>query len=303
MGTCRRRSRRQSPRPAPPTPRPPRPGAYDGTWNVMFAPRAGNCSASNSVPFAVSGTARFVGRRRQGHRRRQPRRRRRRQDLRRRRMGRAAAAGSPAIRAPAAGAGSLPATAAAASGSTGAAATLGEGSGAVPGRRRERDMPPASRCIRVAAAQALKWLLPSRMPQRSRWPVLPMRGACATGGHGRHRRRQLTGVSAMPCAPARSLPRRRRPVRYRSGLRAWNAEGRSRTRRCHRARRQWSEVANSRDPQWMQNAVIREWQAMAAAIADDTDVPVSGDYGRHIIACIDAAMTSAREGRDVKVTA
>ena len=31
-------------------------GAYDGTWNVVFATRAGNCSATNSVPFAVYGT-------------------------------------------------------------------------------------------------------------------------------------------------------------------------------------------------------------------------------------------------------
>jgi hypothetical protein len=30
-------------------------GAYDGTWNVVFATQAGNCSATNSVPFAVSG--------------------------------------------------------------------------------------------------------------------------------------------------------------------------------------------------------------------------------------------------------
>jgi hypothetical protein len=30
-------------------------GAYDGTWNVVFSTRAGNCSATNSVPFAVSG--------------------------------------------------------------------------------------------------------------------------------------------------------------------------------------------------------------------------------------------------------
>src|SRR3977135_1817652 len=33
-----------------------RAGAYDGTWKVVFATRAGNCSATNSVPFAVSGT-------------------------------------------------------------------------------------------------------------------------------------------------------------------------------------------------------------------------------------------------------
>ena len=33
-----------------------RAGAYDGVWNVVFATRAGNCSATNSAPFAVSGT-------------------------------------------------------------------------------------------------------------------------------------------------------------------------------------------------------------------------------------------------------
>jgi hypothetical protein len=31
-------------------------GAYDGTWNVLFATRAGNCSSTNSVPFTVAGT-------------------------------------------------------------------------------------------------------------------------------------------------------------------------------------------------------------------------------------------------------
>jgi hypothetical protein len=38
--------------------RPPtaRAGAYDGTWNVVFATQAGNCSSTNSLPFAVSGT-------------------------------------------------------------------------------------------------------------------------------------------------------------------------------------------------------------------------------------------------------
>ena len=32
-----------------------RAGAYDGVWNVVFATRAGNCSATNSAPFSVSG--------------------------------------------------------------------------------------------------------------------------------------------------------------------------------------------------------------------------------------------------------
>ncbi len=33
-----------------------RPGAFDGTWNVTFTPRAGNCHATNTVPFNVYGT-------------------------------------------------------------------------------------------------------------------------------------------------------------------------------------------------------------------------------------------------------
>jgi hypothetical protein len=33
-----------------------RAGAYDGTWNVTFAPQAGNCHATNTVPFQVFGT-------------------------------------------------------------------------------------------------------------------------------------------------------------------------------------------------------------------------------------------------------
>jgi hypothetical protein len=31
-------------------------GAYNGTWNVTFTPRAGNCHASNTIPFTVYGT-------------------------------------------------------------------------------------------------------------------------------------------------------------------------------------------------------------------------------------------------------
>jgi predicted dehydrogenase len=65
----------------------------------------------------------------------------------------------------------------------------------------------------------------------------------------------------------------------------------------------WTDVPNSHDPAWMQNAVVREWQAMAAAILHGADVPVTGGYGRHIIACIEAAMISSRERRDVDVTA
>ena len=31
-------------------------GAYDGTWNVTFTTQAGNCHASNTLPFTVQGT-------------------------------------------------------------------------------------------------------------------------------------------------------------------------------------------------------------------------------------------------------
>jgi phthalate 4,5-cis-dihydrodiol dehydrogenase len=65
----------------------------------------------------------------------------------------------------------------------------------------------------------------------------------------------------------------------------------------------WSDVPDSHDPAWMANAVVREWQAMAAAILHGAEVPVTGDYGRHIIACIEAAMISSRERRDVGVSA
>jgi hypothetical protein len=32
-----------------------RPAAFDGIWNVTFTPKAGNCHASNTVPFNVYG--------------------------------------------------------------------------------------------------------------------------------------------------------------------------------------------------------------------------------------------------------
>ena len=33
-----------------------RTGAYDGTWNVVFATKRGNCSSGYSVPFTVHGS-------------------------------------------------------------------------------------------------------------------------------------------------------------------------------------------------------------------------------------------------------
>ena len=40
---------------------------------------------------------------------------------------------------------------------------------------------------------------------------------------------------------------------------------------------------------------------MVTAIRDNTPVPVTGPYGRHIIACIEATLVSNRERREVEV--
>ena len=63
----------------------------------------------------------------------------------------------------------------------------------------------------------------------------------------------------------------------------------------------WQPVANSAEPDWMQQALVREWQAMLAAVRGEAAVPVSGAYGRHLIACIEAALQSNRERREVTV--
>ncbi|MFO1108743.1 MAG: Gfo/Idh/MocA family oxidoreductase [Bradyrhizobium sp.] len=65
----------------------------------------------------------------------------------------------------------------------------------------------------------------------------------------------------------------------------------------------WSDVPDSSEPDWMQKAVDREWQAFADAIAGNGPIPVTGAYGRHIVACIDAATRSSRERRDAAVEA
>ncbi len=65
----------------------------------------------------------------------------------------------------------------------------------------------------------------------------------------------------------------------------------------------WREVAGTLEPDWMMRAVEREWQAMLAAVAGSAPVPVTGAYGRHIVACIEAALVSSRERREVAVEA
>jgi phthalate 4,5-cis-dihydrodiol dehydrogenase len=63
----------------------------------------------------------------------------------------------------------------------------------------------------------------------------------------------------------------------------------------------WTDVPASIESDWMLRAVEREWQAMVAAIRANTSIPVTGTYGRHIIACIEATLASSRDGREVVV--
>jgi phthalate 4,5-cis-dihydrodiol dehydrogenase len=64
---------------------------------------------------------------------------------------------------------------------------------------------------------------------------------------------------------------------------------------------QWTDVPDSSEPDWMLRAVEREWRAMVDAIRTNASIPVTGAYGRHIIACIEATLASSREKREMLV--
>ncbi|MCP9230879.1 Gfo/Idh/MocA family oxidoreductase [Mesorhizobium sp. LMG 17147] len=63
----------------------------------------------------------------------------------------------------------------------------------------------------------------------------------------------------------------------------------------------WTELPGSFEPNWMHNALVREWSAMRDAIADDTPVPVDGAYGRKMIAIIEAAFASNETRREHEI--
>ncbi|MER8526006.1 Gfo/Idh/MocA family oxidoreductase [Mesorhizobium sp. M0814] len=63
----------------------------------------------------------------------------------------------------------------------------------------------------------------------------------------------------------------------------------------------WTELPGSFEPNWMHNALVREWSAMRDAIADDTPVPVDGIYARKIIAIIEAAFASNETRREHEI--
>jgi phthalate 4,5-cis-dihydrodiol dehydrogenase len=63
----------------------------------------------------------------------------------------------------------------------------------------------------------------------------------------------------------------------------------------------WAGLPGSFEPNWMHNALVREWSAMRDAIADDKPVPVSGTYGRKIIGTIEAAFASNETRREHEI--
>ncbi|HTM78282.1 MAG TPA: Gfo/Idh/MocA family oxidoreductase [Devosia sp.] len=64
----------------------------------------------------------------------------------------------------------------------------------------------------------------------------------------------------------------------------------------------WTPVPGSIEPDWMHHAVVREWQAMRAAIEGTSPVPVTGAYARQIVAIVEAVHRANAEKREVEIT-
>jgi phthalate 4,5-cis-dihydrodiol dehydrogenase len=64
---------------------------------------------------------------------------------------------------------------------------------------------------------------------------------------------------------------------------------------------QWRLIPGSGSADWMHKALIAEWQAFADAVAASAASPVSGEYGRHIMATLFAAEESSRLGKEMRV--
>jgi phthalate 4,5-cis-dihydrodiol dehydrogenase len=65
----------------------------------------------------------------------------------------------------------------------------------------------------------------------------------------------------------------------------------------------WTPVPGSIEPNWMGAAVAREWRALAACIMNDKPSPITGAYGRHVVACVEAAHRASAGRCEVPVTA
>jgi predicted dehydrogenase len=63
----------------------------------------------------------------------------------------------------------------------------------------------------------------------------------------------------------------------------------------------WTKLDQSFEPDWMHHAVVREWQALQAAMRGEAEVPVTGDYASHIVEVIEAAYEADALRREVPV--
>ena len=70
----------------------------------------------------------------------------------------------------------------------------------------------------------------------------------------------------------------------------------------HGPRRDLDAGPGSMEPNWMGAAVTREWQAFAASIMNDTPSPVTGAYGRRVVACIEAVNRASVDRCEVPVS-
>ena len=64
---------------------------------------------------------------------------------------------------------------------------------------------------------------------------------------------------------------------------------------------QWQQVPDSAGEEWMHQALIAEWRGFAGAVRHGTEPPVTGAYGRHIMAAIFAAEESSRRREEIAV--
>ena len=63
----------------------------------------------------------------------------------------------------------------------------------------------------------------------------------------------------------------------------------------------WTAVPDSIEPDWMHHAVVREWQAMRAAIEGVSPVPVTGAYARQIVSIVEAVHLANAEKREIEI--
>ncbi len=63
----------------------------------------------------------------------------------------------------------------------------------------------------------------------------------------------------------------------------------------------WSEVPGSKDENWLDDALVGEWQEFGAAIREGRSPKVSGAHALHVMEIIEASFASARDQIEIKL--